>query len=239
MVRLAICDDEEKMVSLHLDRIRRILEKNRIACETETYTRSENLLYDITEDGFYYDILLLDIEMPGITGMELAEKIRPYLPDVRIIFITSHMEYAIDAYELSIFRYVPKNDLEKRLPSAVLDAVRLAELEEGRVYTIRTNSRLERIPYKEIRYIEKDSKNAAVVTGRGVSKVRRTLTQIYEELGAEEFIFTDRGCIANLIHIAQIRQGAAVLKDGTVLPISRSHLQGVKEAVNRYWGKHI
>lgn len=239
MVRLAICDDEEKMVSLHLDRIRRILEKNRIACETETYTRSENLLYDITEDGFYYDILLLDIEMPGITGMELAEKIRPHLPDVRIIFITSHMEYAIDAYELSIFRYVPKNDLEKRLPSAVLDAVRLAELEEGRVYTIRTNSRLERIPYKSIYYIERDGKNAAIVTAAGVSKVRRTLAQIHEELDAEEFIYIDRGCIVNLIYIAQVKGNTAVLKDGSVLPVSRSHLQSVKEEINRYWGSHI
>lgn len=239
MVRLAICDDEEKMVSLHLDRIRRILEENRIACETETYTRSENLLYDITEDGFYYDILLLDIEMPGITGMELAEKIRPHLPDVRIIFITSHMEYAIDAYELSIFRYVPKNDLEKRLPSAVLDAVRLAELEEGRVYTIRTNSRLERIPYKSIYYIERDGKNAAIVTAAGVSKVRRTLAQIHEELDAEEFIYIDRGCIVNLIHIAQVKGNTAVLKDGSVLPVSRSHLQSVKEEINRYWGSHI
>ena len=45
--------------------------------------------------------------MPGITGMELSEKIKPHLPNVKIIFITSHIEYAIDAFELSIFRYVP------------------------------------------------------------------------------------------------------------------------------------
>ena len=177
--------------------------------------------------------------MPGTDGMEMAEKIRPYLPDVKIIFITSHIEYAIDAYELSVFRYVPKNDLDRRLPAAILDAVKLLELEADRVYTIRTNSRLERIPYKSIYYIERDGKNAAIVTAAGVSKVRRTLAQIHEELDAEEFIYIDRGCIVNLIHIAQVKGNTAVLKDGSVLPVSRSHLQSVKEEINRYWGSHI
>lgn len=56
---------------------------------------------------------------------------------------------------------------------------------------------------------------------------------------AEEFIFIDRGCIVNLIHIMQIKDGMAVLKNEKALPISRSHLQGVKEQMNAYWGAHI
>ena len=63
--------------------------------------------------------------------------------------------------------------------------------------------------------------------------------RLLEELGAEEFIFTDRGCIVNLIHILQVKDGTVVLKDGTVLPVSRSHVQEVKEEINRYWGEHI
>ena len=51
--------------------------------------------------------------------MELAGKIRPVLPNVKIIFITSPVEYAIDAFELSIFRYVPKNGIARRLPGAI------------------------------------------------------------------------------------------------------------------------
>ena len=117
--------------------------------------------------------------------------------------------------------------------------MKLLELEADRVYTIRTNSRLERIPYKSIYYIERDGKNAAIVTAAGVSKVRRTLAQIHEELDAEEFIYIDRGCIVNLTHIAQVKGNTAVLKDGSVLPVSRSHLQSVKEEINRYWGSHI
>ncbi len=239
MLRIAVCDDEEKAVSLHKKITEECLRRCGSMGEIFTYTTSENLLYDITEDHFFFDLILLDIEMPGSTGMELAKKIKPYLPNIKIIFITSHVEYAIDAFELSIFRYVPKNDLERRLPAAVSDAVKLLGLEEGKTFTIQTNSRLERIPYKEIHYIEREGKNSRIIKKDGVSKVRKSLQQVYEELGAEEFIYIDRGCIVNMIHIMQIKEGSAVLKDGTVLPISRSHLQDVKAQINRYWGMHI
>lgn len=122
---------------------------------------------------------------------------------------------------------------------AVCDAIRLIALEEGKFYTIRTNSRPEKIPFKEILLIERDGKSAGIPTAGGVAKVRKSLQQVREELAAEEFIFIDRGCIVNLIHIMQIRDGMAVLKNEKALPISRSNLQGVKEQMNAYWGAHI
>lgn len=239
MIRIAICDDDSKTVQGNTQAAELCLTQLGMVGEIETYTRSDNLLYDITEDSFYYDLILLDIEMPGHTGMELAAKIKPYLPNVKIIFITSHIEYAIDAFELSIFRYVPKNEIKNRLPTAITDALKLLSLEDGKVYTIQTNSRLEKIPYKDILYIERDGKNAQITTTCGVSKVRRTLQQIFDELASDDFIFIDRGCIVNIIHIMQIKDGMAMLKNNIVLPISRSHLQDVKEQINNYWGAHI
>ena len=239
MLHIAVCDDDENAVQSHIKIAEECLRKCAVIGKITAYTSSDNLLYDITDDKFFFDLILLDIEMPGNTGMELAEKIRPHLPDVKIIFITSHIEYAIDAFELSIFRYVPKNDSGQRLPAAIQDAIKLITLEDGKTYTISTNSRLEKIPYREIYYIERDGKNAGITTAGGLSKVRKSLQQVYEELGAEEFIYIDRGCIVNMIHIMQIKDGMAVLKNGVSLPISRSHLQKVKEQINTYWGAHI
>lgn len=239
MLRIAVCDDDKNAAAENGETVRKCLSQLRMTGETVIYSSGENLLSDVADDGYFYDLILLDIEMPGITGMELAEKIRPCLPDVKIIFITSHIEYAIDAFELSVFRYVPKDDMERRLPAAVCDALRLIALEDGRVYTIHEGGRLEKIPYREIYYIEREGKNAVITFSGGTSRVRRSLQQIYEELGAEEFIFTDRGCIVNLIHIMQIRDGTAVLKNGALLPVSRSHLKEVKEQINMYWGSHI
>lgn len=239
MLRIAICDDESEYVENHARVIEQVLKQCGSVGELSKYTHSDNLLYDIAEDHFFYDLILLDVEMPEYSGMELAAKIKPYLPNVKIIFITSHVEYAIDAFELSIFRYVPKNDMEKRLPVAIRDAVKLIELESGKVYTIQTSAKLEKIPYKEIYYIVRDGKNARIVTESGESKVRKSLQQVYEELDSEEFLFVERGCIVNMIHIVQIKDGMAILKNGENCAISRSHLQSVKEQINAYWGAHI
>lgn len=116
MVKIAICDDEEKSVALHERMVRECLQAAGLAVRSRPIPRARNLLYDITDDAFFYDLILLDIEMPGISGMELPQQIKGFLPNVRIIFVTSHTEYAIDAFELSIFRYVPKNNLGAKLP---------------------------------------------------------------------------------------------------------------------------
>ncbi len=239
MLKIAVCDDDKTAVQTHKEITETCLKQCGSAGSIELYTASDNLLYDITKDHFFFDLILLDIEMPGNTGMEIAEKIKPFLPNVKIIFITSHIEYAIDAFELSIFRYVPKNDIDKRLSAAIQDAVKLIALEDGKTYIIQTSNRLEKIPYRNIYYIEREGKNAAITAVGGISKVRKSLQQVYEELNADEFIYIDRGCIVNMIHLMQIKDGMAILKNGKALPVSRSHLQEVKVQINNYWGMHI
>ena len=128
MLRIAICDDDSAIVQSNRSIAEDCLKQCGSAGEIAAYTHSDNLLYDITEDGFFFDLILLDIEMPGSTGMELA---------------------------------------------------------------------------------------------------------------AEEFIFIDRGCIVNMIHVMQVKDGSVILKNGAVLPISRSHLQEAKAQINAYWGAHI
>ena len=239
VIKIAICDDEEKAVALHERIVKVCLQSQGIGYEITTYTQSRNLLCDITDDGFFYDLILLDIEMPGISGMEIPQQIKNFLPNVRIIFVTSYTEYAIDAFELSIFRYVPKNNMEVKLTAAVTDAAKLIELEAGQEYTIQTTNRMEKIPYKDIFYIQRDGKNASIVSSAGTAKVRKSLQQVFDELNTPEFIFIDRGCIVNIIQIMKISDGMAVLKNGEQLPISRSHLQEVKQKINQFWGAHI
>ena len=227
MVRIAICDDETDAAARNETICRASLRSQGISHEITLYSQSRNLLAD------------MDIEMPGIDGMALAGQIRRFLPDVRIVFVTSHTEYAIDAFELSIFRYVPKSCLEEKLSAAVTDAARLIELESGQEYAIRSGNTMEKIPYKDIFYIRRDGKNACIVSGRGTSKVRKSLQQVFAELNAPEFIFIDRGYIVNLIQIMKISGSMVILKNGEQLPVSRSHLQDVKETINRFWGAHI
>lgn len=239
MIRIAICDDEPDSILRNKEILQACNGRMKCIADMITYTNGEMLLSDILEDDFFYDLILLDIEMPNISGMEIVQSIKPKLPNVRVIFITSHIKYAIDSFELSIFRYVPKDDLEKRLTYAVSDALKLIMLENHKNYLVVTANRMEKVSFQDILYIQRDGKNSAITTFHGVIKVRKSLQNVREELDAEEFIFIERGCIVNLIQVTQIKNSMIYLKNQIELPISRSHLQGVKVALNSYWGKRI
>ena len=239
MIRIAICDDEPDSILRNKEILQACTGRMKCIADMITYTNGEMLLSDILEDDFFYDLILLDIEMPNISGMEIVQSIKPRLPNVRVIFITSHIKYAIDSFELSIFRYVPKDDLEKRLTYAVSDALKLIMLENHKNYLVVTANRMEKVSFQDILYIQRDGKNSAITTFHGVIKVRKSLQNVLEELDAEEFIFIERGCIVNLIQVTQIKNSMIYLKNQIELPISRSLLQGVKVALNSYWGKRI
>lgn len=248
MLQIAICDDE----TLLLEEIRRITEDCLQSQQTfsilSTYTDGKSLFYDI-QDGKRFDLLLLDIEMPGLSGMELAKRIHELLPDALMLFVTAHYKYAVDAYELHIFRYIPKNQLKERLPHALRDAVSLLEIQNTDSYIISSQNRLERIPYKEILYIEKDGKNAlfhtvstqkqpADLAGKN-RRVRKTLTEVFDELHSEEFHFIERGYIVNLRHVTGISHTDCILADQTRLPVSQSRLPEFKKRLSSYWKDKI
>lgn len=246
MIRVGLCDDEQVL----LEKLNRFVADcygaNQIFARVQAFEKPQALLCEI-EDGGRFDLLLLDIEMPGMGGMALAARVRELLPEVLIIFITSHMEYVLDAYELSVFRYVPKAALQERLPHALLDAAAMVEVQLRESYIIQNQSRLERIPLQNLLYITHEGKNALLVTDlpgaegekNACYRVRKTLRQVYEELDEKEFFFIDRGCIVNLSRIMSIREESCILKDGIRLPVSQSRMPGLKERLLEFWKRHI
>ena len=238
MIKIAICDDEQSLVSANKRIVDKFIKEKKEMATIEEYGNGEFLLADIQE-GAYFDLILLDIEMPYKNGMEIAPQIKQCLPNTLIVFVTSHLKYAIDSFALSIFRYEPKQDLQVRLEQALQDAFNYIKLEQNDVYTIQTQTRLEKILLKNILYIKKSGKNSVLVTFNNQTKVRKSLSQVFEELNRNEFIYIDRGCIVNIIHIMQVKNGEVVLKNGESLAISRSHVQATKELINAFWGKEL
>ncbi len=240
MIQVGICDDEPAMLHNMEAFTHNCFSQNRIFATIQTFSSGLNLIYEL-QDGTHFDLLLLDIEMPQIDGMQLASKVKKLLPQVLIIFITSHIEYALDAYELSIFRYIPKANMDTKLTHALLDAAQFIQIQISKSYIIQNQNRLERIPYKNLLFISHEGKNSLLITNLPTSsfKVRKTLQQIHEELDTNEFIFIDRGCIVNLSHILSIKNNECILKDGTHLVVSQARMQDLKEHMLLFWKEHI
>lgn len=239
MLRIAICDDEENFV-IHVKEITDTYFRTHcVSCSIKLYQSSENLQYDL-QDGIYYDLLLLDIEMPGVDGMSLAKIIHDAAPAARIIFITSHLEYAITAYEYSVFRYISKMAIEEKMPAALEDFYKLYRLEQSEYYTIEVKNHVERIPYREILYILKDGKYAVFYLQSGKTlSVRKTLSQVFNEISREYFYFADRGCIVNLANVIGIDENGILLPDHQQIAISKAGMPEFKTTMLRFWGKQI
>lgn len=238
MIKIAICDDEKELLCEYENRILKFMNQEKIVAKVETYQSGYFLLSDI-EENRYFDLIFLDIEMPGMNGMEIAEKLKNFLPHILIIFITLHNEYVYDSFELSVFRFIPKYQIDKRINQVIKDAVSYIMMEQNEAYTIETQNRMERILYKDILYITKSGKNSIITTFKGESKVRKNLRDVFEEINKEEFFYIDRGCIVNIIHIMQLVNGEVEMKNGEWLATSRSNKKATKDLINKYWGKSI
>lgn len=238
MIRIAVCDDERRFV----EQIHAILssEAKELPCpiQVSAYTGSGDLLYDV-EEGVHFDLLFLDIEMPETDGMSLAAAVRRRLPLSLIVFITSHTKYAVKAFELSVFRYIPKSELEACLPLALRDACRLLQKNTSATYVIESPRKVQKIAVDEILYIYKAQKYAVIVLGGEEISVRKSLEQVLKELGGLQkdggFLMVERGYIVNLFHVDRMEEQTLYLDDGTAIPVSRRNQNAVRSAVVSYW----
>ena len=188
MTRIAIVDDEEEYLEEMRHDINDFYFKQGISCNIDTYSKAELLIYELQEKA-YYDIYLLDIEMPQIDGLELAHYIRKLDKVGYLIFITFHAQFGLKGYDYHAYQYIMKLDLKQKLIPTIASIQQILDIEKENFYQIYTNFRYEKIPYKDLYYIYKENKNTIFVTNRGRISIRETLKNVFKKLEGKEFIF--------------------------------------------------
>lgn len=237
MIKIVILDDEE----MYLEKERKITEEyfaeNKTECRVTTYLNAEWFLSGLQEEN--YDVYILDMEMPGKKGMEVAREIRKVYPDPIIMFVTNYMNYAVEAYEVNTWRYIPKMALQQKLKEAFDALIPILMAKEERYYVIEKRGDLEKIAYSDIMYMQKEGKYVIITHRRGDSKVRKSLDTVMNELKSREFIMIEKGYIINLLHIMRMKDYDIYMRDGMVLPIGKKRMSAVREAIVDYWGDSI
>lgn len=237
MIKVVIIDDNAEFLKEVYEIVKSYFEQCRIPVMIKTYNSSQLLLYDLNEK-MIYDIYFLDIEMPGINGLQLASDIRKEDEKAIIIFITSYLKYSIVGYELGIFRYIPKTNLKEKLVAALQSAsAELGKMTE-QFYIVSTPTKYEKIKYSDILYIYKDRKYAIINCKESIYKVRKSLKEVYDDLaglGKRQFIFIERGYIVNIMQINKIQNGEVLLMSGETLHIGRSYYSEIKKNIAEFW----
>lgn len=234
MYRVAIIDDDIMDRSLIKDLSEKYFRQKEYEYEIKTFERSELAIMELQEGG-YYDVFLLDMDMPDKTGLQVAKEIRQYYNEPIIVYVTNHVEYAIQAFEVNAFRYIPKALLREKLGEAYDVLLPKIDQLDQRAYIIDSVSGLDKILYRNIFYICKDGKYITIVHRNGESRVRTSLQKVYEELASKEFIYIDKSYIANIEHVTSCQRGQLFMRNDAVLPISRPRYQEVRTEIADYW----
>lgn len=240
MFRVAIVDDNKDITEIVRDYVKRQAENSGMSQEVmvRTYTRPKSLLEEM-QSGMEFHIYILDVEMPEISGVELADYIREMPGKGYIIFLTCYASFAPQGYEKEAYQYVLKTDIERRLPY-VLDKV-LAECkrEKTEYYQISNQHRIERVRCSDIIYVKKDGKNCTMFTADEQHFDRKTIEHVRQILSRVGFIAIDRGRLVNIEHIRKIEKNEVHMDNGEVLEISRSNIKKVKTMVMKYWSDNL
>ena len=110
-MRIAVCDDEEKFRTQARDLIDKLVGSMDVV--VDAYSDGKRLLEAF--DKKPYEVVFLDIEMPSMDGITLAKKLRERSGSVYIVFLTGHVEYALEGYEVNALRYLTKPVKEDKL----------------------------------------------------------------------------------------------------------------------------
>lgn len=235
MLRFVYVEDEkyfQKEVKTII--IQHYIEKQ-MAVDIQIYNSAEMLNYDLQENK-YYDVYMLDIELEKKDdGLNLAKKIRKLQAHAIIIFITSHLEFALKGYDYAAFQFIDKQKIKEKIPEVLTCVDEKLALQNKNYYIISTNSRYIKIPLEDIIYIYKEAKNCIFVCKNNeTAYVRATIQKIYSDLNDEMFIFANRSYIVNVIHIRKVDCKEVYLDNEDTIIISRNYSLKVKEEIHNY-----
>lgn len=237
MIKIAIVEDDLSMSELIIGCMADLVED--IAVECKAFESAEDFLREM-EHGKGYDILLADIGLPKMNGIELGTIVREEWPDMSLVFLTSYSEYAAESYRINADQYVLKNDMGQRLWKVIKGLIKKRIQENGSYkIVISTESGVpERhvMYYKDIIYASKvkGSKYVEYTTATGQYRVQMTMDELEKELSGEEFIIVDRSYIVNMKSIVKISDHMLYLKGSYRVAISRSHYSRVKRQIHEY-----
>lgn len=241
MFRIAVCEDE-KAQREYLERL--ISEWQMYSgnkATVESYASAEQLLFE-TEGRQPYDLLLLDIQMGEMNGVELARKVREKDTKVKIVFLTGIKDYAIEGYEVGATRYLLKPVKEAEF-FVLLDKLCEEVKEQKEEYFLfQSGGGTNRIPFSDIFYVEAEGHYVVLkaVCREAAGDVKEWkwkagFSSLSAELEAKGFFLLRRGLYVNLAQVSKIGKTECVLESGETLPVSKSRYQELNERFIAYY----
>lgn len=229
--KIAICDDEAGQTKILKDMVSSWAAQVGCSAETVLFSSSEAFLFDCGGDNLF-DILLLDVEMCAISGIELAKRIRKTDRRAEIIFVSSHPEFIGEGYEVDALHYLVKPVVRGKL-FQVLDRAAKCLAVEPPSLIIHCGGEAIKLTEDRILYVESFCHYICIHTQEREYEIKENISAFQERL-TDAFFRIHRSYIVSLACIVRISRSFVTLEDGTELPLAR----GQYDSVNRAFIEH-
>lgn len=233
-MRIAICEDNGSWQELLKKYISEWAQIKSVPVKFGCFDSAESFLFFWEEDKAY-DLLILDIEMKEISGMDLAVMLRQQEENVPILFVTGYDRYMAQGYEVAAVQYLLK-PLQKEKLFVVLDRIiKEKKPEEKLMFEAQDETLL--LSIQDILYLEAEKHHCILYTRQKAYRLRNSFSAMTEQLAMKEgMLQCHRSYLVNLQHIQAIARTELVLDDMTRIPVSRSLLKTVNEKFKEFYG---
>ncbi len=236
MLKIFICDDNHENLNTLQSYIQRLSQECGVATNISAFDNGYDLLDAYTND---VDICFLDIQMNGITGIDVARKIREVDERVTLVFMTNYAQYALEGFSVHAYQYLLKPidyfSFSKELKSIFITNNKNNEY----VLDVKNDNGIYRIAMMDIQYIETTSqKNCLIHTSdKKTYTVYSSLKSLLPELKPENVFFRcHNSYVVNFQYVSSIQKDEIILKNGEMIPVSRHRKKELLQAYMDYVG---
>lgn len=236
MYRVLLVEDEEHAATVLSDCVMRYAESRGEDLRV-SWIRSA---LEFSAESHPADIIFMDIDLPGINGMEAAELLRTYDEETPLVFVTNLAQYAVKGYEVDALDFIVKPVRYNDLVMTLDRVLRRLRRTLGRTTAVQTHDGVRVVSLSDIVYVEALNHNLAFHLVDGSELVSRaTLSGLEEGLESSSFLRVSKSCIVNLEHIRLISGDELKLTGGDSVWVSRSRRKVVLSTVADFLGGSI
>lgn len=235
--RLACCDDERQELEKYKKYFEMMMIQSDIDLVVDYYNSGEILLQKYDREKDPYDILILDMEMEGMSGMDVAREVRNRRNrDVLILFLTSYPKYMSQSFQIQAFQYMIKPIAYESFRQELFRSFRY--ISENETNLLFFNAMNEDLVFhaRDVICIQKEKGIAMmkITTTDDTILVKGNLNDMEPQLIANHFIQVNRACFVNMTHIRKFSGKDIMLSNKEMVTMSRRKVTEIKETFTRY-----
>jgi DNA-binding LytR/AlgR family response regulator len=230
MIRAAIVEDDAEEMQIIKSYLERCSKEQGLNCVIDLYTDGDEIV-DGVRAG--YDLIIMDIELPLLNGMDAAEQIRTVDKDATIIFTTHNPNYAIRGYKVQALDYLLKPVSYKAFEEVMGRALK-ERVESSRKYIrVKIRNATVKLDVSMIRYVDVLDHYICYHTTEGDVKTKASMREAVQALEGESFFQCNKAFLVNLAYVDGI-SGNDLIVSGERIPVSRARKKAFMEAMNQY-----